>query len=101
MNTHQPLLFPKPLPESWAARLRRVMARIRPSLQAMEPGQSRRLARVSTKCPSVVVIKLSTEPGRCQAMALLGADTVLLVGQTRVQVLHRGQSYEGTMESAT
>ena len=99
-KSYQSLLpITQPLPESWMARLRSVIARLQPCLAAMEPGQSRTVVRVSAKARSVVVVKLSTQPNRCQALALLSADTALLVGTARIQVLHRGQLYEGPLEN--
>ncbi len=64
----------------------------------MKPGQSKVIPRLSSKSQSVVVVKLSPQPDRCQAVALLNADTVVLLRKARLQVLHRGQSFEGSLE---
>jgi hypothetical protein len=104
MKTHsqQDSLLPLtlPLPDAWRTRLRVVLTRIRPCLKTMQPGQSKTVARVSLKAPSAVIVKLSTQPGRCEALAVLGKDTVLLLGKDRVQILHRGQLYECSVEAA-
>jgi hypothetical protein len=91
----------RPLPESWRKRLRDIVERVRPHLEGMETGASENMIHLSRESAAAVVIKLSPQGCGWQAMVMLDADTVLLFGVTRFQLMHQGQAYEGLIDDAS